>query len=590
MTRSTIETAGFQLDSVDVWLSEFASAVQRCDVRAAADLFVSEGNWRDLLAFTWSLRTFSGRENIAAGLEQVFGGPKLVRVSASTTVAPQMVRRAGQDCLEALFELETTEGCGTGVLRLLVETGSTAPKAWTLLTALGQLNGHEEHVGERRPSGLSYSRGFGGENWLDQRRAAQSYVDREPDVLIIGGGQAGLGVAARLRQLDVDALIVDRLDRVGDNWRNRYHSLSLHNEVDVAHLPYMPFPPTWPRYVPKDMLANWFEFYVEALELNYWTGTEFLGARYVESDARWEVVVRRPDGSERALRPAHLVMATGVSGIPSIPEIPGLRDFRGEVLHSSRFVSGAKYAGKSVVVIGAGNSGHDVAQELCTSGSAVTLVQRSPTTVASLEPSAQKVYSVYSEGLPTEVADLLAASVSYPMLVKSYQLLSAEMQDTDRELLDGLHAAGFRTDYGEDGTGLQMKYLRRGGGYYINVGCSELLIDGHISLIQNSDISAVTEDGLLLTDGRTHCADAIMLATGYKNLQESLRMFFGDAVANSVGPIWDFDEEGELRNMWRRTAQPGLWFAAGSLAQCRIYSHFLALQIKHAGLGDRQEV
>ena len=135
-----------------------------------------------------------------------------------------------------------------------------------------------------------------------------------------------------------------------------------------------------------------------------------------------------------------------------------------------------------------------------------------------------------------------------------------------------------------------MKYLRRGGGYYINVGCSELLIDGHISLIQNSDISAVTEDGLLLTDGRTHCADAIMLATGYKNLQESLRMFFGDAVANSVGPIWDFDEEGELRNMWRRTAQPGLWFAAGSLAQCRIYSHFLALQIKHAGLGDRQEV
>ena len=590
MTRSTIETAGFQLDSVDVWLSEFASAVQRCDVRAAADLFVSKGNWRDLLAFTWSLRTFSGRENIAAGLEQVFGGPKLVRVSASTTVAPQMVRRAGQDCLEALFELETTEGCGTGVLRLLVETGSTAPKAWTLLTALGQLNGHEEHVGERRPSGLSYSRGFGGENWLDQRRAAQSYVDREPDVLIIGGGQAGLGVAARLRQLDVDALIVDRLDRVGDNWRNRYHSLSLHNEVDVAHLPYLPFPPTWPRYVPKDMLANWFEFYVEALELNYWTGTEFLGARYVESDARWEVVVRRPDGSERALRPAHLVMATGVSGIPNIPEIPGLRDFRGEVLHSSRFVSGAKYEGKSVVVIGAGNSGHDVAQELCTSGSEVTLVQRSPTTVASLEPSAQKVYSVYSEGLPTEVADLLAASVSYPMLVKSYQLLSAEMQDTDRELLDGLHAVGFRTDYGEDGTGLQMKYLRRGGGYYINVGCSELLIDGHISLIQNSDISAVTEDGMLLTDGRTHCADAIMLATGYKNLQESLRMFFGDAVANSVGPIWDFDEEGELRNMWRRTAQPGLWFAAGSLAQCRIYSHFLALQIKHAGLGDRQEV
>ena len=96
-------------------------------------------------------------------------------------------------------------------------------------------------------------------------------------MLVVGGGQAGLSIAARLTQLQVDTLIVDREARIGDNWRNRYHALVLHNQVHVNHLPYMHFPPTWPTYIPKDKLAAWFEAYVESMELNYWTGTEFEG-------------------------------------------------------------------------------------------------------------------------------------------------------------------------------------------------------------------------------------------------------------------------------------------------------------------------
>ena len=128
--------------------------------------------------------------------------------------------------------------------------------------------------------------------------------------------------------MQVDTLIVDREARIGDNWRKRYHALTLHNQVQVNHLPYMPFPPNWPTYIPKDKLANWFEAYVESMELNFWTGTEFEGGSYDETAGRWTVVLRRADGSTRTMHPRHVVMATGVSGIPNLPDIPALEELR----------------------------------------------------------------------------------------------------------------------------------------------------------------------------------------------------------------------------------------------------------------------
>ena len=143
-------------------------------------------------------------------------------------------------------------------------------------------------------------------------------------MLVVGGGQAGLSIAARLAQLQVDTLIVDREPRIGDNWRKRYHALTLHNQVQVNHLPYMPFPPSWPTYIPKDKLAAWFEAYVESMELNYWTATELVSGSYDEQKRQWSVVLRQADGTTREMHPRHVVMATGVSGIPSLPDIPGL--------------------------------------------------------------------------------------------------------------------------------------------------------------------------------------------------------------------------------------------------------------------------
>ena len=394
------------------WLAQFESALAAPDDGSLKSLFHSDSFWRDVLALSWNLQTLNGREAILKELRSHAGGaaPSRFRIDPDRA-APRRVSRAGTSSVEAIFKFETAIGRGSGILRLIPdEADRNTLKAWTLLTALDELKGFEEQQGDRRPRGQTHSRDFRGPNWLDQRKEAVQYADREPDVLVVGGGQAGLSVAARLKQLKIDALIVDREARVGDNWRKRYHALTLHNQVQVNHLPYMPFPPNWPVYIPKDKLANWFESYVDAMELNFWTGSEFESGVYDETEGRWNVTLRRTDGTERTMRPRHVVMATGVSGIPNRPEIPSLKNFAGAVLHSSQYDDGETWKGKRAVVIGTGNSGHDIAQDLYSSGAEVTLVQRSPTLITNIEPSAQLAYAAYNEGT-LEDNDLIATSM-----------------------------------------------------------------------------------------------------------------------------------------------------------------------------------
>ena len=562
------------------WLDRFAAALRANDAAAAAALFVDDGLWRDILAFTWTIETMSGRAAIAARLNKT--GARTCAVGFQIPpqrTPPRWVTRASTHCIEALFAFETALGRCNGVLRLVPDPQApNTLRAWTLITAMDELKGHEEAFKRRSPDDEAGLRHYGGPNWLDRRKQAATYDDHDPAVVVIGAGQAGLSIGARLTQLGVDTLIVDRHSRVGDNWRKRYHSLTLHNERHVNHLPYMPFPPTWPTYIPKDMLANWFEAYADAMELNVWTGTELVGGSYDDARQRWNLRLRA-DGNERVVHPRHLVFATGVSSIPFTPDLPGLKDFAGTVSHSGSFDRPERWKGRKALVLGTGTSGHDVAQELHTVGADVTIIQRSKTYVVSL-PEAQSVYAIYKEGIPFEDCDLLATSFPYPVLQRSYQLSTARSREVDRPLLDALTNSGFRLHFGEDETGFQMMYLRRGGGYYFDVGCSELIISGAVKLLQFTDIDRFVAEGARLKDGRTVAADLLVLATGYKSQQDAVRHFLGDAIADRIGPVWGFDEGGELRNMWQRTAQPGLWFTAGSLAQCRIFSRYLAIQIK----------
>lgn len=572
------------------WLDSFGAALEANDADRAADHWAEDGHWRDILAFGWDFRTHSGRGDIELALRERLPSakPSGLRVAAGR-MAPRTKRRSARNVVEGFFDFDTALGRGSGFVRLVIDDADPfASRIWTIVTTLQELTGFEETVGERRPSGVEYSVNFAGDNWLDKRRKAVEFADRNPEVLIVGGGQGGLALAARCAQIGVNALVIEKHPRIGDNWRTRYHSLTLHNEVWANSLPYMPFPDTWPTFIPKDKLAGWLEGYAEYMELNVWTSTEFLGGTFDEVDQTWTVTVRR-EGTERQLRVPHVVLAAGaVSGAPKMPALPGLDQFGGEVMHSTDFRSGTQYEGKHAIVIGTGNSGHDVAQDLHSNGADVTIIQRSPTCVVSLVPSGTLVYALYAEG-PAEDIDLITASIPYPVLTETYQWLTKKTSELDRDLITRLDAVGFETDFGHDDTGFHMKYLRTGGGYYINVGCSDLIADKKIGLAHARDIDTFTAEGLTLSDGSVIPSDLVVLATGYETQQESVRAMFGDEVAEKIGEVWGFDGDGFMANMWRESGQDHLWMMGGALMEARLWSRFLALQLKADLVGIRSK-
>jgi putative flavoprotein involved in K+ transport len=572
---------------VQRWLDRFEDALQRGSRTGLESLFAAEGHWRDLLAFTWSITPAQGAEAIAALLLSNQGNTAARGfIVAEGRTPPRRVQRAGVEVIEAIVQFETKVGRGYAVVRLLASEPS---QAFQMMTSLHELKGFEERIGKRRPTGEAYSRNFGGTNWTEQRAAAQAYTDREPVVLIAGGGQAGLSLAATLGRIGVDTLVVDRLPRVGDCWRTRYHSLALHNDTQYNHLPYMPFPESWPTYLPKDMVADWFEAYAWAMEINFWTSTELVRAAYDDATGRWGAVVRRDDGTERTLHPRHLVFANGLVGAPNIPELPGLKDFAGEVLHTTRYTSGVEWRGKKALVIGTGTSGHDVAQDLHANGCETTIVQRGSTMVVSIDPSAKLTYGVYN-GIAIEDGDLLASTNTKPVVKKNLQVLTARMLENDRKTNEALIARGFKFTSGEDGAGHQWMVRTRYGGYYLDAGCSQLIIDGEIGLMQYDDIERFVAGGARMQDGTVVPADLIVLATGFVRQEVVVEKMLGADVAKKIGPVWGFGPDGEMSNMWKRTPQEGLWFIGGSFANCRTYSRHVALQIKaiEEGLLEKQ--
>jgi cation diffusion facilitator CzcD-associated flavoprotein CzcO len=554
------------------WLLCFTSALQSRDAQAAADLFRPDGSWRDLLAVAGQLRTSGDPRRIADLLHASWSGAPRRTWQFDRVTRVDRVARYGADLIEAFFEFTTHVGAGIGIVRFRADdladinpAAGAAPSAWVLFTALQTLAGDDSAA--------------------PVPTAAPPARSDDPTVLVVGAGQHGLSIAARLTACGISTLVLERTRRVGDCWRKRYASLKLHNDTRANHLPYLPFPPIWEPYTPKDKLANWFEFYADALDLDVWTGTPFTGAAFDAEHGRWEVTVEH-GGAPTTLRPRHIVMATGVSGIPLVPHLEGIERFAGTVTHTSDYTDGAPYAGRRVLVVGSGSSGHDIAQDLDRHGAAsIAMMQRSPTTIISLEPGCRAMYSLYTSGLPLDEADLIHASGNYALAKQWLPAFNRSVGEMDAKLLAGLHKAGFITDLGEEDLGILFKYRRRGGGYYIDIGCSQLIIDGRVEIVQARDFATFTEGGIRLTDGTTRDLDDVVLATGYAGIQAGVRKLFGPEVADRVGPVWGLDAEGELNNIARQTPQDGLWFLAGGFPEARIYSAYLALQIRAAEAG-----
>ena len=568
---------------IDQWLARFAEALAQGDSDAAAELFGEESFWRDLVAFTWNIKTVEGRAGVRDMLEHTLAHTK--PRGWHTTEEPT----AADGVSEAWIAFETEVGRCRGHLRLI------GGKAWTLLTTLEELKGHEESAGAHRPKGVEHGAQPDRQTWLQerQREAQELGYTTQPYVVIVGGGQGGIALGARLRQLRVPTIIVERNARPGDSWRNRYKSLCLHDPVWYDHLPYIKFPANWPIFSPKDKIGDWLEMFTRVMELNYWGSTIAQGARYDEDTGEWILNVER-DGAEVTLRPKQLVMATGMSGRPHLPQFPGMDVFRGDQHHSSQHPGPDQYQGQRAVVIGSNNSAHDICAALWEHGAEVTMVQRSSTHVVKSQTLMDiALAGLYSEdavaaGMTTEKADLTFASLPYRIMGPLQIPVYDQIREHDADFYARLERAGFQHDWGEDGSGLFMKYLRRASGYYIDVGASELVADGRIKL-QPGQVDHLTEDAVVMADGTQLPADLVVYATGYESMTGFVADLISPEVADTVGKIWGLGSdtakdpgpwEGEQRNMWKPSQQEGLWFHGGNLHQSRHYSLYLALQLK----------
>jgi putative flavoprotein involved in K+ transport len=578
-----VQTFSTPQERVDLWLADFEAALAARDIERAAGMFAVDSFWRDLVAFTWNLKTVEGRDGVAAMLQARLDDTEPTNFRTSETPVE------ADGVTSAWITFETATSRGKGHLRL------EGDEAWTLLTTMQELKGHEEPRGTKRVKGAVHGAGGDTLSWAERRELEEKELGytQQPYVLIIGGGQGGIALGARMRQLGVPAIVVDKNERPGDQWRNRYKSLCLHDPVWYDHLPYMPFPDNWPVFAPKDKIGDWLEMYTKVMEIPYWASTTCTSASFDEETKEWTVVLDRA-GEEVVLHPKQLVLATGMSGKPSVPTFPGQDIFQGEQHHSSQHPGPDAYAGKRVVVVGSNNSAHDICKALYENGADVTMLQRSSTHIVKSESLMDLgLGDLYSEralaaGMTTEKADLTFASLPYKIMHEFQIPIYQKIAERDKEFYDRLEKAGFKLDFGDDGSGLFMKYLRRGSGYYIDVGASELVADGSIHLV-SGEVDRLTETAVVLRDGTELPADLVVYATGYGSMNGWAADLMGQEVADKVGKCWGLGSdttkdpgpwEGEQRNMWKPTQQEALWFHGGNLHQSRHYSLYLALQIK----------
>jgi len=566
-------------------LDTLNTALEEGDVARAKALFATDSYWRDLVAVTWNLKTVEGAEAVADMLSQQL---PLTR-PGNFRLQEGEVPTEENGVITAWITFETAAGRGWGLMRLKDD------RIWTLLTALQELKGFEESRGKRRPMGAEHGARKSRSSWKERRESEDASLgyDTQPYTVIVGGGQGGIALGARLRQLGVPTIVLDKHDRPGDQWRGRYKSLCLHDPIWYDHLPYIKFPDNWPVFTPKDKVGDWLEMYTKVMEINYWTRSKVEKASFDEASGTWAVEVNR-DGEKITLHPTQLVLATGMSGKPNMPSFPGMDSFGGTIQHSSQHDGPDAWAGKKVVVVGSNNSAHDICAALWEAGADVTMVQRSSTHIVRSDTLMDiGLGALYSEeavanGVTTEKADMIFASLPYRIMHEFQIPLYDQMRERDAEFYAGLEKAGFDLDWGDDGSGLFMKYLRRGSGYYIDVGASQLIIDGEVKL-KKGQVDHFEEDAVVLTDGTRLEADLVVLATGFGSMNGWAADLISPEVADRVGKVWGLGSattkdpgpwEGEQRNMWKPTQQENLWFHGGNLHQSRHYSLYLALQLK----------
>ncbi|KAI0353541.1 dimethylaniline monooxygenase (N-oxide-forming) [Trametes cingulata] len=595
------------------WLADFAHATKRGDSSASPQLFLSQGWLRDVLVFTWDLRALAGSDKVRSYLSQHLAAAKItdIHIDESIHLAPDVLsvpQISSEPGVEFAFKFQCTHGLGRAHARLLPDDDGTY-KVLSLLMELCDLPGHEELATLPLRDDIL---GIPGRDMQKEFAEWVRQVETEPYVLIVGAGHAGLQTAARFKQMDIPALVIERHPRVGDIWRRRYPSLALHTPKRHHTLLYQPFPTNWPVFTPRDKLADWLEQYVQTQDLVVWTSTEIVPKpTYDHEKKHWDVTLLR-EGREVHLRPAHIVFATGTLGKPNVHQIPGEDTFQGERFHSNDYQGGDGYSGKRAVVVGSGNSSIDICQDLALHGAAsVTMIQRSATCVLGRDYIAGFLRLSYPEDVPLAISDFKMLSMPLGLVNELSKADAQARMEANKDLHDKLRAGGVELNMAEEGIYIlaqsqlggkswsapQVAYMRteESGsasicifvmlGYWLDKGGADLIAEGRIAVKSGVSPRHFTEKGVVLSDGSELPADVVVLATGYINIRQVTAEILGEDVIEKVDGVYGFDREYEISGSYRPCGYPGLWFTSGDVALSRSMSKPLALQIKAIQLG-----
>ncbi|GJJ15730.1 hypothetical protein Clacol_010008 [Clathrus columnatus] len=562
---------------VNDWFQRFSQVVESCDVQSLTSLFLPDGWLRDHLIFEWNYRTLHGYKDIERYLETHLAKTQITNLSleGQDGIPPGFHPTSHE--IEAAFAFETPILWGRGYL-LLQESGDVW-KAISVYFSAVDLKGHEENT--QVPSGYYDEHR---KTWEDAFEEEKVRIGKDPHVIILGAAQNGLNVGARFRQMNIPTLILEQSDRIGDNWRERYPTLTLHTPKSHHTLLYTKLPDNWPKFTPKEKVANMLEQYAVNQDLVIWTRSTILPTpSYDPTTRRWTVEVSR-DGEKITLKPYHIVLAIGILGVPHIPTLPGEEIFNGPKLHATHYKGYQPFVNKNVIVVGASQSAADICQNLALHNAAsVTMVQRSDTVIISNQYLHDTLFdpSYPLNGNLTD-ADFRFTGLSWGHF-KQLLIAGKDKRVADqRDMLEGLVKAGMNISEGKEGAGeLWQVYDRLG---RQDIGAADLIIKGSIK-IKRGEPEHFTTDGLVFKDGSYLQADAVVFATGYEPPKNVIASVFGQEIANKITPIWGFNEIHELKRAYSPSGHPGIWWGIGDFYVPRYSSKALGIQIKARLLG-----
>jgi cation diffusion facilitator CzcD-associated flavoprotein CzcO len=317
--------------------------------------------------------------------------------------------------------------------------------------------------------------------------ASEGQVAEHTDVAIVGAGPAGLAVGACLRNAGFDFIILERNREVGSSWRRHYDRLHLHTVKQLSSLPYVSFPAAYPRYVPRNLVIEYLETYAATFALKPRFGDAVRSIRREGDD--WAI-----EGASSSISATHVVIASGFNAEPVMPAIPGMEAFGGKILHSADYVNARPFAGQSVLVVGMGNTGAELALDLCENGARTTISLRNGVHIAPRDLF----------GVPIQVAATLASKV-FPVSVNDAIFPF---------ILD--FALGYPSKHGlrRPKEGILLQIARSAKIPVLDVGTVQKIAEGAIKITPG--ISTILADGVLFEGGQQGRFDTIIFATGYR--------------------------------------------------------------------------